>query len=81
MIRFRSSVSFTTWLLTLIIISPITILLLNGLTGVTLATASPSLSYKAAAEIPKYNWSFWYFIILLDTFTRSPQATILIKPL
>lgn len=61
--------------------SPICNLLAKGLTGVTRAIARPSLSYKAAAEIPKYNWSFCNFCNLFKTLLKSPQATILINPL
>ena len=81
MILFKSSVWVIVWLFTFNIISPINSLLANGLTGVTLAIARPSRYYKAAADIPKYNWSFCSFYILFNTFQQSPHATILINPL
>lgn len=80
MILFRSSVAVIVWLFTFIIISPIISLLANGLIGVTRAMAKPSRYYKAAADIPKYSWSFCSFYILLSTLPKSPQATILMNP-
>lgn len=80
-ILFKSSVCVIVWLFTFVIMSPINSLLANGLTGVTLAIAKPSRYYNAAADIPKYNWSFCNFYILFNTFQQSPQATILINPL
>jgi hypothetical protein len=80
MIRFRSSVWVIVWLFAFKIMSPIWSLFANGLTGVTRAIAKPSRYSNAAADMPKYSWSFCNFSSLFSTLIRSPQATIRMNP-